>query len=59
MLRLINLMENFDLAKEALKIWEHDDDTLDEMMSNFCISSNAIYPYCHKVKLDFCGFLDV
>jgi hypothetical protein len=53
MLKLIYLFENFDLAKEALKSWEHDDDTLDKMLSNFRISSNAIYPFCHNGQVCF------
>ncbi len=53
MLKLIYLFENFDLAKEALKNWEHDDDTLDKMLSNFRISSNAIYPFCHNGQVCF------
>lgn len=46
MLKLKYLFENYDLAKEALKHWEHDCDSLDEMLTHFRISSNAIYPFC-------------
>jgi Ser/Thr protein kinase RdoA (MazF antagonist) len=53
MLKLIYLFENFDLAREALKHWEHDIDTLDRMLSNFRISSNAIYPFCHNGQVCF------
>lgn len=45
MLKLKYLFKNYDLAKEALKNWEHDDDKLDDILSQFWISSNAIYPY--------------
>ena len=53
MLKLIYLFENFELAKETLKNWEYDEDTLDKMLSNFRISSNAIYPYCHNGQVCF------
>lgn len=53
MLKLKNLFENYELAKEALKNWEHDDDTLDNMISQFRISSNAIYPFCQSGKVCF------
>lgn len=48
MLKLKYLFENYGLAKEALENWEHDEDTLDRMLSQFRISSNAIYPFCQK-----------
>lgn len=53
MLKLKYLFENYNLAKEALKNWNHDDDTLDEMLSQFRISSNAIYPFCQNGKVCF------
>lgn len=53
MLRLKYMFENFVLAKEALKNWEHDEETLDKMLSYFRISSNAIYPFCHKEQVCF------
>ena len=53
MLKLKYLFENYDLAKEALKNWEHDEDTLDDMISQFRISSNAIYPFCQNGKVCF------
>ena len=45
MLKLKHLFENYALAKTALARWEHDKDTLDDMLSRFRISSNAIYPF--------------
>ncbi|MDD2648621.1 MAG: phosphotransferase [Eubacteriales bacterium] len=51
MLKLRYLFENYELAKNALKNWEHDDEGLDEMLSMFRISSNAIYPYMDKGAL--------
>lgn len=48
MLPLKYLFENYDLAREALKNWEHDEDTLDRMLAQFRISSNAIYPFCQN-----------
>lgn len=53
MLKLIYLFENFDLAKEALTNWKYDEDTLDEMLSYYRISSNAIYPFCHNGQVCF------
>lgn len=53
MLKLKYLFENYGLAKEALKNWEHDNDTLDEMLSQFRISSNAIYPFHQDGKVCF------
>lgn len=53
MLKLRYLFENFDLAKEALRNWEYDGDTLDEMLSYYRISSNAIYPFCHNGQVCF------
>lgn len=45
MLKLEYLFENFDLAKTALSHYAHDPDRLDESLSWFRISSNAVYPY--------------
>lgn len=53
MLKLKYLFENFDLAKEALKNWNHDEDTLDDMLSRFRISSNAIYPFKQEGSVCF------
>lgn len=53
MLKLKYLFENYDLVKVALKNWEHDEDTLDNMISQFRISSNAIYPFCQNGKVCF------
>lgn len=53
MLKLKYLFENYDLAKEVLDHWEHDIDTLDKMLSQFRISSNAIYPFCQGGELCF------
>lgn len=53
MLKLKYLFENYDLAKEALTHWEHDEATLDKMLSQFRISSNAIYPFHQDGKVCF------
>lgn len=50
MLKLKYLFENYDLAKEALKNWDYDKDTTDGLLSQFRISSNAIYPFCQNGK---------
>lgn len=46
MLPLKYLFENFDLAKECLKLYDHSERHLDEMLRYFRISSNAVYPFC-------------
>lgn len=53
MLKLKYLFANADLAREALQNWEHDEDTLDQMLSQFRISSNAIYPFCQDGRVCF------
>ena len=53
MLKLKHLIENFDLAKEALTHWEHDTENLDKALSWFRISSNAVYPFFCKGDLCF------
>ena len=53
MLKLKYLFENYDLAKDALKNWNHDTGTLDKMLSQFRISSNAIYPFCQNGQVCF------
>ena len=45
MLPLKYLFENYELAKECLKRYEHSERYLDEMLKHFRISSNAIYPF--------------
>ena len=32
MLKLEYLFENYELAREALSLWEHDEDNLEEML---------------------------
>ena len=53
MLKLKYLFENFDLAKEALKNWEHNTDKLDAYLKWFRISSNAVYPFERNGKRHF------
>lgn len=53
MLKLEYLFENFDLARAALAHYAHDPDRLDESLSWFRISSNAVYPYFHQGELHF------
>lgn len=53
MLKLKYLFENFELAKLALTNWEHDEDTLDEYLKYFRISSNAVYPFAVHGKRHF------
>lgn len=45
MLKLNYMFENFELAKYALENWDYDEDTLDEYLKYFRISSNAVYPF--------------
>ena len=48
MLKLKYMFENFELAKQTLQNYEYDTDRLDEALSWFRISANAVYPF-------FCG----
>ena len=48
MLKLKYLFENYDLAKECLALYDYEKEGLDEMLSHFRISSNAIYPFRTK-----------
>lgn len=45
MLKLRYLFEDFELAKRALENWAHDTASLDGLLRQFRISSNAIYPF--------------
>lgn len=53
MLKLNDLFENFDLAKNCIEYWEHDPDTLPETLRWFRISSNAVYPFRQRDGLCF------
>lgn len=53
MLKLKYLFENYDLAKEALKNWQHKDENIDEALAHYRISSNAIYPFFDEEGLCF------
>ena len=54
MLPLKFLFENYELAKECLKLYDHSDRYLDEMLRYFRISSNAIYPFYADNKGKVC-----
>ena len=45
MLKLKYLMEDFDLARDALSHWDHDESTLAERLKWFRISASAVYPF--------------
>lgn len=53
MLPLHYLFENYDLARYALQNWPHDASSLEETLTHFRISSNAVYPYLHEDSLCF------
>lgn len=53
MLKLKYLYENFDLAKEALAHWEHDEASLEDMLARFRISSNMVYPFLNNGEVYF------
>ena len=53
MLKLRYLFENYDLAREALTHWAHDEASLDEALGWYRISSNAIYPYFNNGEICF------
>lgn len=48
MMKLKHLYENYDLAREYLKYYDHDEASLDRMLPHFRISSNAVYPFLTK-----------
>lgn len=48
MLKLKYLFENYDLARKCLACYEYDEESLDDMLPYFRISSNAIYPFRSK-----------
>lgn len=52
MLKLKYLFDNRDLAMMLINNWEYDEDSL-ELFRYFRISSNAIYPFKYKGKLQF------
>lgn len=54
MLKLKYLFENFEQAKECLKFYDVCEDCLDEMLSYFRISSNAIYPFRDRKSRETC-----
>lgn len=45
MLKLKYLFENYSLAKECLSFYNYDQESVDDMIRRFRISSNAIYPF--------------
>ena len=53
MLKLKYMFENFELAKYVLQNYEHDTDRLDEALSWFRISANAVYPFFCSGELCF------
>lgn len=53
MLKLVYLVENFDLARLALPHWPHNEDTLAQRLRWFRISSNAVYPFDRAGRLCF------
>ena len=57
MLKLKYLFENYDLARKCLAFYEYDEESLDDMLSYFRISSNAIYPFCKKNDIHEVCFL--
>ncbi len=59
MLKLCDLIENFELAEEVLSYWEYDIDSLEECFQYFRISSNAIYPFRRNGVLCFLRFAPV
>lgn len=56
MLKLKYLFNNSDLALMLLKNWNYDEDSL-ELLNNYRISSNAIYPFKNNGKLYFLRFV--
>ncbi len=59
MLKLKDLIENFDLARAILANWKYDEDTLNDCFQYFRISSNAVYPFRQNGKLCFLRFAPI
>lgn len=59
MLKMKDLIENFDLAKTILAHWEYDKDTVDTCFEYFRISSNAVYPFKRDGRLCFLRFAPI
>ena len=57
MLKLKYLFENYDLARECLALYDYDEESLEEMLHYFRISSNAIYPFWNKTNKEEICFL--
>lgn len=53
MLKLKYMFENFELAKQTLQNYEYDMERLDEALSWFRISANAVYPFFCSGELCF------
>lgn len=51
MMKLEHLFENYDLARKALENWPCDRPVSEELLSEFRISSNAVYPFTFRKKL--------
>ena len=45
MLKLKYLFENFELAKDCLRLYDADEKRLDKLLNYYRISSNAVYPF--------------
>lgn len=45
MMKMKYLAEDFDLARQALAHWEHDEATLSQRLPWFRISASAVYPF--------------
>lgn len=45
MMKLKYLFENYALAKKCMALYGYDEDSADEMLERFRISSNAVYPF--------------
>lgn len=59
MLKLKHLIENYPLVKMLLSEWSHDLDELDDMLKQFRISSNAVYPFKNQSQVQFLRFAPV
>lgn len=53
MLQFKYLIKNYDLAKQALGSWQHDPNTLDQLLPQYRISSNAMYPFLAEGQIRF------
>lgn len=59
MLKLKDMIENYELTKQILSNWKYDEDTIDQYLDYYRISSNAIYPFTQNGKLCYLRYAPI